>query len=261
MEASSPVLNPEVNVMRITGVYYYTIRTILALAFIAAYRLGSMPAPVKAAPDPIDLELDAAGYTPILVNDIKPGDSGVKTFELRNVGTKDGLVYIWLSDVINTEGLNPESETGDTSGDGELGEYLLLNIDVEGLSTNLALPARVDDFPANAVDQMYIKVLSLKSGETRILNWYWELPYETGNMAQGDELSFTVNYLLRETEVTGDPGNIAGEDEFPDNTPVFDEEEEEEYYTLESNLLAGNSSIEISEDGIFKDSLILTEAD
>ncbi|MFC1947701.1 hypothetical protein ACFLXY_07275 [Chloroflexota bacterium] len=246
--------------MKKTGVYYYTTRIVIALAVMVATVLGSLPVTVQAAPDPIDLELDAAGYTPIIVNNIKPGDSGVKTVELRNVGAKDGLVYIWLSDIIESEGLNPDSETGDTSGDGELGEYFSLDIDVEGLSTNLELPAAVENFPTSVLDQKYIKVIALKVGETRILNWYWELPHETGNMVQGDELSFTINYHLREIEDTGGSGGVPGTGEFPDNTPVIDEKEEEkEYKTLEVNLLDEKSAVEISEDGVLKESVILTD--
>ncbi|UCC16694.1 MAG: hypothetical protein JSU58_10075 [Dehalococcoidales bacterium] len=247
--------------MRKIGVYRYLNRICIALALIAATILGSLPVTVQAASDPIDLELNAAGYTPIIVNNVKPGDSGVKTVELRNVGTKDGMIYIWLSSMTNTEGLNPESETGDTAGDGELGEYLLLDIDTTGLSTNMALPATVDNFPTSAVDQKYIKVIDLKVGETRILDWYWTLPADTGNMVQGDELSFTINYLLRETDVTGDPGNVPEKDEVYDITPAIDEGEEKEYTTLEVNLLDEKSAVEISEDGILKESVILTDAD
>ena len=97
--------------MRIAGVYKNTIRIFATLALIAAAMVGSLSTPVKAA-DPVKLELDAAGYTPIVVNNIKPGDSGGKTVELTNVGKNDGLLCIWLSDIINGEGLNPDSETG-----------------------------------------------------------------------------------------------------------------------------------------------------
>ena len=244
--------------MSITGVYKNTIRIFAALALVAAAMLGSLPITVKAAPDPVDLELNAAGYTPIVVNNIRPGDSGGKTVELTNVGTNDGLLCIWLSDIINGEGLNPDSETGDTSGDGELGEYLILDIDVEDLSTNLALPATVDDFPTSAMDPIYIKVVPLKAGETRTLDLYWELPPETGNVVQGDELSFTVTYFLREMEVPDDPVYVPP----PDTTPVIDEDEEEEdNITLVINLLGETVVIEIGEDGILDDSIVLTDPD
>ena len=246
--------------MRKTAVYYYFNRILIAVALIAAIFLGWIPSPVRAAPDPIDLELDEAGYTPITINNIKPGDSGDKTVVLRNAGKNDGLVYIWLSDIIDSEGLNPDSETGDTSGDGELGEYILLDIAIAGLSTNLELPATVDDFPTSAADQKFIKVTSLKAGETRILDWYWELPGETGNMVQGDELSFTINYLLKETEVTGDPADVTSDSEFPDTTPVIDEKKEEkENKTLEVSLINKKSAVEITEDGIVTESVILAD--
>ena len=257
-----PLRNAKVNDIRKTGVFNYVVKILIASALIAATFSGTMSAPVKAAPGPIDLELDATGYTPFAIGNIIPGDRGSKTVELRNVGTEDGLVYIWLSDIIDSEGLNPDSETGDTSGDGELGEYLLLDIDTTGLSTNLGLPATVDDFPTSSTDLKFIKVISLKAGETRILDWYWSLPYDTGNMVQGDELSFTINYHLREKEDTGGPGDVTGDGEFPDTNPVIDEEdEEEEYNTLEVNLLDKKSLVEISENGILQDSITLADAD
>jgi len=246
--------------MKKSGVYKNIIRTVIASAAMIASYLSSLPVTVQAASNPIDLELDAAGHTPITVNNIRPGDSGIKTVELRNVGTKDGLVYIWLSDIVNHEGLNPESETGDTSGDGELGEYLLLDIDTTGLSTNLSLPATVNDFPASATGLKYINVIALKAGETRILDWYWALPETTGNMVQGDELSFTINYFLKETESPGDPGNTPGGGPYYDDTSLPDDEDEEEYKTLEVNLLDEKLTVEISEDGILKDSVTLTDA-
>ncbi|UCD08431.1 MAG: hypothetical protein JSU79_08730, partial [Dehalococcoidales bacterium] len=241
--------------------YSYLIRIFITIALIAATVLGSLPSSVQAAPDPIDLELDAAGYTPIVINNIKPGDSGVKTVELRNAGMQNGLVYIWLSDIIDGEGLNPDSETGDTSGAGELSEYLLLDISVSGLSTNLVFPATVSDFPTSAADQKYINIIDLKVGETRILDWYWELPHDTGNMVQGDELSFTINYHLRETEVTIGSVGVRDVSELNDDTPVIDDAEEETYNTLEVNLLDEKSVVEISEDGIVKDSVILADAE
>jgi len=82
------------------------------------------------------------------------------------------------------------------------------------------------------------------------------------NLVQGDELSFTINYLLKETEVTGNPVNVPGYGEFPDNTPVIGEKEEEkENKTLEVNLFREKSAFEITEDGILKESVILADPD
>ena len=245
--------------MSINGVYKNTIRIFAAVALVAAAVLSSLPAPVKAA-DPVELELDAVGYTPFVANNIKPGDSGGKTVELKNVGEEDGLLYIFLSNIINSEGLNPDSETGDTSGDGELGEYLLLDINGDGLSTNLALPATVDAFPTSAADLKYIRVVPLKPGETKTLDLYWELPPETGNVVQGDELSFSVTYFLREMEVPDDPVYVPP----PDNNPVNNEDEdekEEDNITLVINLLGETVAIEIGEDGTLDDSIVLTDSD
>ncbi len=211
--------------MRKTGIINYITRILLAVLVAAAAAFNSVPAAVKAAPNPVDLELDAAGYTPIIANNIEPGDSGTKTVELRNVGTKNGLVYIWFSDIIRGEGVNPEAETGDTSGEGELDEYFLMDIDVPGLSSNLNFPAPIKNFPTSATEQRYINVIPLKAGQTKTLDWYWELPADTGNDVQGDELSFTINYLLREVEITDVSSNVTPGGQFINDTIILSEKQ------------------------------------
>lgn len=211
--------------MKFPRLINHTGRVLLASAVIGLTLIGTSPAEVKAAPDPVDLELDAIGYTPIIANNLEPGDSGTKTVELRNVGTSDGFVTIWLSDIISGEGDNPESETGDTSGAGEFEQYLTLDITVDGLNTNLDLPAAVADLPASVIEEDYIEVIPLKAGETRTLEWHWELPADTGNAVQGDELSFTINYLLREMVITNVSTVVTTEGEFTEDVTVKSETE------------------------------------
>jgi len=77
---------------------------------------------------------------------------------------------------------------------------LLFNLSHERLSTNIAFPATIHELPQSAPDANYIKINRLYAGETVTLNWDWEFP-ETGepqNDAQGDSLSFTINYVLEE---------------------------------------------------------------
>jgi len=52
--------------------------------------------------------------------------------------------------------------------------------------------------PEDASSWRYLKITPLNVGETVTLDWHWELPLETGNVAQGDRLSFTINYTLEE---------------------------------------------------------------
>ena len=79
----------------------------------------------------LDLTVDGAN-DPLLVKftltDLAPGSSGTITYVLANVGSIDGYVDIQGVTVVNTEGINPESETGDTNEPGELGANLLVTV-------------------------------------------------------------------------------------------------------------------------------------
>ena len=147
----------------------------------------------------LDLVLGGEGATPWHVPSIFPGDSGVNTVTLHNVGIADGIVVIWISELMSDEGINPEPET-DIEGDGELDDYLLFDLSCDPpdrLSTNIDLPATIHELPQDASDSRYLGVEPLGGGETVTLEWLWELPSETGNEAQGDWISFTINYGLQ----------------------------------------------------------------
>ncbi len=161
----------------------------------------SLPPAVKADTNPVDLELGGEGATSWNITNIKPTDYGTKTVELRNVGSKDGFITIWVSDIVSSEGLNPESENGDTSEPGELDDHLLLDLSADNLSTNLNLPATINTLPRSVTSSRYIEVTPLKAGAIANLQWQWELPAQTGNDVQGDSISFTINYLLRECKI------------------------------------------------------------
>ncbi len=177
----------------------YAARLFLAV-IIGLVLAGSLPAPVHAA-DPVDLVLGGEGATSWNIENIMPCDSGVKTITLHNAGTDEGFVTMWISDIVSSEGANPESETGDTSEPGELIDYLLFNlssIPSNRLSTSLSFPAYLYNFPQSASGPGYIRIIPLNADETVTLNWEWELPCPTGNEVQGDSVSFTINYLLEE---------------------------------------------------------------
>lgn len=182
----------------------YLLAVIMAMAVVVC-----LPAAAQ-ADGQVDLELGGEGATSWSIADIKPGDSGTKTVTVHNAGSRNGLVTIWLSDIISSEGTNPESETGDTAEPGELGDYLLLNLCCSRLSTNLSLPATVASFPHTASGPVYIRISPLNAGDTVTLEWQYELPAETGNEAQGDSLSFSINYLLEEFAPTPPGGGGGG---------------------------------------------------
>jgi len=176
----------------------YAARLFLAV-IIGVALLGSLPMAVQAQ-EPIDLELGGEGATSWSIDNIMPCDNGTKTVTLQNIGSEDGFVTIWVNTIESDEGLNPEPETNKEVEDGgELDDHLLLGLSSSnGLSTNLSLPTTINNFPQSASDSNYIRINPLNSGDTVTLVWEWELPCETGNDAQGDTLSFTINYLLEE---------------------------------------------------------------
>ncbi len=181
--------------------------TILLITGIFTLTLPSRPA--AAARGTVDLVMGGEGATPWNIVDIKPGDIGLKTVTLQNTGTADGTVTIWLSDVLNAEGVSPEPETGDPDVPGELGDQLLLGVSTSGLRSNLHLPAPINSFPQSVSSHNYVRINNLGAGESKTLIWEWSLPALTGNEVQGDVVTFTINYLLEEVvpeEGGGDPG-------------------------------------------------------
>ena len=153
--------------------------------------------PVQAAPPPpIDLILGGEGATAWNFANIKPGDYGTKTVSLRNAGTLDGVITIWISNLVNTRisGADPKY-AGLT---GELADYLRLNASSRGLEANIALPAPVANYPRTSTGPYYVRVNPLRAGETINLTWRWELPVQTGNNVQGKGTSFMLNYMIEE---------------------------------------------------------------
>lgn len=171
------------------------------LALVAVFGLAmfsSLAVPVAAATPTVRLVLGGSGATPWAIGAIAPGDTGTKAVTLSNTGFSDGVVTIWISDIVNSEGDNPQSETGNMAEPGELGNYLILNVSGDNLSADFILPARIHELPQGEGDTKHIYLNPLKAFSTLALQWEWRLPPETGDDIQGDVLSFTINYMLEE---------------------------------------------------------------
>ncbi len=212
----------------------------LLLAVIMGLALvGFLPTRVQADDgNPVDLVLGGEGATSWNIANIQPTDNGTKTVELRNIGSKDGFVTIWLSDIVSNEGINPESETGNTAEPGELTTHLLLGLSGNRLGTNLKLPTTINKFPQSVSDAAYIELIPLKASDNVDLQWEWDLPAQTGNEAQGDSISFTINYLLREFEITDVSEVVTDEGVFTEEVTVEPE--------------SGKAEITIDEDTVGK---------
>jgi hypothetical protein len=210
--------------------------TRLALALILGLALfGSSPIPAQAAA-PIDLVLGGEGATSWSIENIKPGDNGTKTVELHNAGTRYGPVTIWISDI----------DEVDHGGDGAaLDDYLLFNLSCVRLSSNIALPVTIHELPQSASDPHYLRINTLYAGETVTIVWEWEF-LETGepqNDAQGDSLSFSINYLLEDlSSGDGDGGTTS-------------------YQQLEIDILGKVTVATVSSSGRLRSSCLATDPD
>jgi hypothetical protein len=175
----------------------------LALAVILGLALVSFWLIPVQAEVPVDLVLGGSGATSWNISHIKPGDSGTKLVELHNAGSSNGSVTIWISDINET----------DYAGDGAaLDDYLLFNASCSRLNTSLILPTGIRGLPQDVSAPNYIRINPLYAGETIVLTWQWQFR-ETGqpqNNAQGDGLSFTINYMLEELPSEGGGGGGGG---------------------------------------------------
>lgn len=212
----------------------WLISLITVIGIIAPVLAGSAPIEVRADTSPLDLNLGGEGATSWNVTNVKPGDSGTKMVTLHNAGSNNGFVTIWVSAIVSSEGTSPEFQTENTTEPGDLIDSLKLSLSGNGTGTNLNLPAVISNLPQSALDPKYIEVIPLKTGSTVNLVWAWELPPQTGNKAQGDGVSFTINYLLQECKITDVSGVVTG-------TGVFTE-------NVTANSVSGNGEVAIEKD-------------
>jgi len=175
--------------------WYLILVIILGLALFS-----SLAVPVAAANPPVKLVLGGTGTTSWNIGGVKPGNTGTQLITILNNGTDAGNLTVWVSNIVNTEGTNPKFQP--TPGSGDLGSYVTFTILSSRMTSNISMPALVNSLPQNAADTHYIKVLSMAAGETISIDWNWNLPAGTGNVVQGDSLSYTINYALEDLPPT-----------------------------------------------------------
>ena len=130
-----------------------------------------------------------------------PGDTGTTTIELRNAGSITANLMIWISNVEET----------DHKGDGAaLSKYLRFYLSANGLQTSLSFPSSLGDLPDHPTDESQLLIGPLPAGESVTAIWSWEF-VDTGipqNDAQGDGLSFNINYMLVDIPAGGSSYNF-----------------------------------------------------
>lgn len=153
------------------------------------------------ADDFLDLVIDDGLIVPWEINNIAPGDSGVANVDIRNDGNTYGYVSVWIDGITDTEGENPEAETGNTEEPGELSQYLTLNISGGNISPYIAspdfeLPVALNEFPQSSSHPLQLSDQPLLAQETIQIQWEWAIPPQTSNIIQGDSVSFNIHYML-----------------------------------------------------------------
>lgn len=159
---------------------------------------------------------DNSGSKTIEVANAKPGDSGSGASTIENGGSIDGSVDLEVTNVRNEEnGRNgPEEDAGDDSTDeGELGDHLTvwigLDRDDDELRDNRTAgqPATdtetdeafaADGETINEAEGNTVEGYPLDSGDSANLVVEWEIPEETGNEVQSDEVLFDLVVTLNQ---------------------------------------------------------------
>ena len=141
------------------------------------------------------------------VANIAPGSSGVGTWTLVNAGSIAGFVDLESISEVSTEGLNPESETGDTGEPGELG----LNLDVvlfwddgagSGTLNNGVQDGTEVTIYSGALDGIlssYGADYPLAVSATTYVSMTWSVDTAVGNDIQGDVSTLGMTFELAQT--------------------------------------------------------------
>jgi len=178
-------------------------KLLLAAILVVTSLFMYLPVATVSALQAVDLNVLGFGATAWNVTGVRPGDSGGGIITLKNSGTQDGNVIIWLSNIRSAEGSRPEA-TNAGSTVGELDKYIELALSGVAMDTNLAFPTNINNFPQSATSQTYIKLGRLNSGASADFVWVWSMPnlIASQNDAQGDSLTFDINYMIEEIPET-----------------------------------------------------------
>ena len=157
-------------------------------------------------------------HNTFVIEGIQPsytGHTGTSSYNNRigielyhNIGTCDGRAYVTITNISNTEGENPESETN-TAEPGDLGDHLVITKFVWGTSFwPTTVPSYVTDIintievnkTLNEIKDTPYLLGNLPSGKKYYAEMYWELPAGTGNDCQGDVVVFDWKLDLDQIE-------------------------------------------------------------
>ena len=150
-----------------------------------AFAAGTLDLKVNGSDDP--------NVPNVYIGDVKPGDSGVIVFEVSNAGSLDGTLNVTIENVVNYPGLTPEPEEKLGADLGELGDHVLIDICYEYAGSETCA---VTGATLNSLNGITYVLGDLDAGSTGYVKIYWNIPSETGNEIQGDEVTFDVRFGL-----------------------------------------------------------------
>jgi predicted ribosomally synthesized peptide with SipW-like signal peptide len=137
------------------------------------------------------LDLAVGGQNPNIspdftIGNVAPGSSGTITYNLTNVGSLVGFLDLSGISVVDTEGLNPESETGNTDNPGELSANIYVTVTLGASILYAGL--------LSGIAEAYDADVAIAAGgaTTLTINWVVDqnnigpLGADVGNDIQGD---------------------------------------------------------------------------
>lgn len=176
----------------------YIVRVVTAVITLVAL-LSSLSITAQ-ADDNEYLQLVGDTTTGWNITNIYPGQSGNKTFTLRNASNVLATLSMWVTE---------------TASQGSLHDYLLFSISLNQSETPL-YQGKIYELPGQGNP---LKISELSAGEEVSVHWQWELPAETGNEVQNNSFSFTMSYRLEQSygreRLPLPPSSPAGEIEMP----------------------------------------------
>ncbi|MDD5590540.1 MAG: TasA family protein [Dehalococcoidales bacterium] len=164
----------------------------------------------------IDLEVndknpwDSAAVTTEL-DDLKPCMTGTVTIILDNVGTNPFHVWKIIKTVSTADGTTSEPETDEENGSpaNDIDSVIRYSMDIDDVpliteAENFTISAGAHhltgDNATTAVKEQYIYLGTIAAEGTMKVEQYYHMDRDTTNWAQGDTMTFTIEFYALQTE-------------------------------------------------------------
>jgi len=147
----------------------------------------------------LDLVLGGSGSSTISVSNMAPGSSGVALIDAQNVGTIGGTLTMTVSNLVDSEGTNPEPETNIVPpGDLSANVDLTLFIDVDHSGTFNLGDTTLWSGKLNALSGVNANCGTLAGGATMNVGVYYSVATSVGNDIMGDITTFDITFNLQQ---------------------------------------------------------------